>query len=142
MTNEKKIVLDKIETLINKRMFDLLEGLPSIHEIDDGIVIRFFTDWNDCDCKYEFNKEVKCKKIVNQDAPDEITMFFYLPKGSFFDFKKKKYISTLTCLSGKLKIDFGNVIRIVDGNTKILLQSNVFQGIALENSYVITTNKG
>lgn len=137
MTHEKRIILNKIDRLISKRKTELLKKLPSVHEIDDGIVIRFFTDWDNC----EDNNDIRFKKINNLDNPDEIIYFMFLPKNATFDLMKRDYISSISCLSGKLEINIDNKTRMVGNHSKIYLKSDVFQGKALENTYIITTNK-
>jgi hypothetical protein len=136
MTNERKELLSKVNGLIRKRKEALLNQLPSIHEIDDGIIIRFFTEWDDCD----ENNGVKYKKIQSIDKPNEIVVFFYLPKGAYFQLKKRNYIGNMTCLSGSLELDFDNHTRILNGYTKICLDSDTFEGRAIENTYVVTSN--
>lgn len=37
MTEEKKIILDKIDDLISKRKSEILTALPDIHDVDDYI---------------------------------------------------------------------------------------------------------
>jgi len=137
MIKEKKELLGKINALIHKRKNELLNKLPNIHKIDDGIIIRFFSEWDNCD----INTEIKYKKIVNIDRPDEIIVFFYLPKGAYFELEKRDYIGFMTCLTGKLELIMGNTIRILNSYTKISLDSDTFEGRALENTYIVTTNK-
>jgi hypothetical protein len=136
MVMEKSELLAKINTSIHRRKEELLKRLPSIHEIDDGIIIRFFTEWDNCD-----NTNIRYKKIPNEDKPDEVVVFFYLPKGAYFDMVKRDYISCITCLSGKLELSFKNNIRILNSYTKICLDTDIFEGHALENTYAVTTNK-
>ena len=133
---EKKELLSKINALIHKRKEALLGKLPTIHKIEDGIVIRFFSEWDNCD-----STNIKYRKIPNEDRPDEIIIFFYLPKGAYFELEKRDYIGFMTCLNGKLELSFDNKIRILNPYTKICLNSDTFEGRALENTYVITTNK-
>lgn len=137
MTHEKRTILNKIDRLISKRKTELFKELPSVHEIDDGIVIRFFTEWDNCDN----NNDIRFKKINNLDNPDEIIYFMFLPKNAVFDLMKRDYIGCISCLSGKLEINIDNKIRMLENHTKICLESDVFQGKALENTYIITTNK-
>jgi hypothetical protein len=137
MTDERKEILSRVNGLIHKRKEELLKKLPNIHQIDDGIVIRFFTAWDSCD----ENTGIKYKKIINDDKPEEKIVFFYLPKGAYFMLKKRDYIGCLTCLSGKLELEFDNKLRILDRYHKICLDSDVFEGHALENTYVVTTNQ-
>ena len=46
MKNEKKIILDKIEKLIEKRKSQLLKYFPSVTSINDEIVVSFFNESN------------------------------------------------------------------------------------------------
>jgi len=137
MREKKKIILEKIDVLLCKKKSEILEELPSVHEVNDGVIIRFFTEWDNC----EDNSEIKFKKVENLDNPEEVVVFMYLPQGAFFDLKKRDYISTITCLNGKMEIDFGDNIRVIETNTKICVETDIFQGKALENTYIVTTNK-
>lgn len=138
MENDKKRLLNRIDELITKRKSEMLKELPSVHEIDDGIIIRFFTDWDNC----EDDNEIKFKKIVDYDNPDDSTVFFYIPKGSFFDLKQHFYIGSLACLNGKIDITVKNNTKHVTGYSKILVNSDEVVGLALENTYlVVSSNK-
>jgi hypothetical protein len=137
MNEEKKILLSRINGKIHKKIGELLEKLPSVHTVDDGIIIRFFGDWDNCDD----NDKIKFKKIPNLDVPEEVVIFFYLPKGAYFDLKKREYIGCITCLDGKLELNFQDKIQILNGFNKICLDSDIFEGKALENTYIVTTNK-
>ena len=86
MTEEKRIILEKIDELIDKRKTELLKRLPSIHGIDDGIIIRFFTDWDDC------INNIKFKRVINDDNSDDVVIFYYLPKGAVVKLEKRDYI--------------------------------------------------
>jgi len=135
MTEEKRIILDKIDELISKRKAELLKSLPSIHEIDDGIIIRFFTDWDAC------INDIKYKRIINDANSGDTTIFYYLPKDAIIELKKRDYICCMTCLSGKIEIKFNGKTEILTGFKKICLDSDEFEGVALEDTYVLTTNK-
>jgi len=137
MTEEKQIVLNKIDTLLNKRKAELLKELPDVHEVSDGIIIRFFSEWDNCND----NNYIKFKNIKNLDKPDEIVKLMFLPKYAVFELKKREYICCIMCLDGKLEIDTDGEIRIIEGFTKICIENNTFQGRALENTYIITTSK-
>ena len=136
MTIESKKILDKINRLIDKKRNKLLQLLPNIHQIDDGIIIRFFTNWDNCDS----NVEIKYKKIVNLDNSKEKLIFFYLPKGAFFEMKKREYINSIICLSGGVEIETDTSIRYLEKYSKIILDSDIFQGKAIENTYLVTSN--
>jgi len=136
MTDEKKIILEKIDLLISKRKAELLKELPSIHDIDDGFIIRFFTEWDNCD----EDGNIKYKKIINEDNPDESVVFFYLPKDSKFELNERFHIGDITCLSGKLELLIKNKKIILDRYSKIVLNSNRIEGTAMENTYIVTTS--
>lgn len=135
MSEEKKIVLKRIDELITKRKSEMLKSLPSIHEIDDGIVIRFFTEWDEC------ANDIKYKRLIDDRNPDDISLFYFLPKGAIIERKKRDYIKCLGCLSGKIEIIEDDNTQILSAFKKICLEGDEFHGIALEDSYVITSNQ-
>lgn len=135
MTTERKELLAKVNELIDRRKKQLLDQLPSVHEVDDGIVIRFFAEWDNCDD----NEVIKYKRIAT-DNPNEVVLFYYLPKGAYFELKERAYISCIVCLNGCLEIHVNNETKIVNANHKICLDTYFFEGRALENTYVVTTN--
>lgn len=136
MTEEKRKLLDKINGAIRKKKEQLLKQLPIIHKIDDGVIIRFFTDWDNCND----NADIKYKKIVNQDNPKETLIFFYLPKGAFFEMKKREYINSIICLSGSLEIETNTQVRYLEKYSKVVMNNDIFQGKATENTYLVTSN--
>jgi len=135
MTEEKRIILERIDVLIDKRKAELMKHLPSIHEIDDGIIIRFFTEWDDC------TNNIKFKRIIDNKRPEDITIFYFLPKDAIIVLKKRDYIHCVSCLSGKLELDINGEKSILTGFKKICFDTDEFQGVALEDTYVLTTNK-
>ena len=135
MLNDKKIILDRIDELINKRKFELLNSFPSIHEINDGLVVRFFTDWDNC----EGDEEIKYKKLTSYDK-NESLVFFYLPKGSHFQLKNHFYIGDMTCLSGKMEVKFNNEIKLLENYCKISVNSDDVEGNVMDNTYILTTS--
>jgi hypothetical protein len=138
MTDEKRKILDKINGQILRLRNELLDRFPSVHEIEDGIIIRFFTDWDNC----ADDDEIKYKKIINRDDPDESIVFFYLPKGSLFDLKQRFHIGCMTCLNGVIEVTVNGEIRHLESNSKICVNSADVQGRAFENTYlVVTSNK-
>lgn len=72
MEKEKKYLLEKINRLIEEKRENLFKRIPNVHEIDDGIVIRFFTHWDNC----EEDSKIKFKKIISRDDPN----FLYAPR--------------------------------------------------------------
>ena len=75
LTEEKQKVFAHVNALIDKKRDELLKELPDVHEVNDGIIIRFFADWDNCDD----DDEIRYKKIVNYDDLDESVVFFFIP---------------------------------------------------------------
>jgi hypothetical protein len=136
MTEEKKIILDKVNELIERKKMELLKSLPSIHEIDDGIIIRFFTEWDNC----EDEEEIKYKRLNSLDDPDESVVFFFIPKNAYFDLKQRYYIGCITCLNGKIDITANNKTSLVESYSKMCVHSADVQGKAYENTYLLITS--
>jgi len=136
MTEERKKILDKINLQIDKLRNNLLDKFPAIHEIDDGIIIRFFTDWDCCDD----NSKIRYKRIINEEKPEEKTIFMYLPKGAYFQHMKRDYVDSVICLSGEIELNINNEIVYIEKYTKKRLISNEFHGRVLENTYLIASN--
>jgi hypothetical protein len=136
MNEEKQIVLNRIDELISKRTAALMEEMPDVHEVDDGIIIRFFTEWDNC----EDDEEIKFKKVVNEHDPNEINVFFYLPKGSYFELKKRFFIACMTCLNGKMEVSVNGDMTVLESYSKICPNSDEVVGKALENTYLVTTS--
>lgn len=137
MNEEKKMILDRINQLIDKRKDELLQRFPYIHEIGDGIVIRFFTSWDNC----KNNEEIKYKKIINESDNKDITVLHYIPKNTKLEFIKREYVKTVLCISGKLELIVDNETIILDEHKKIHITNSEFEGYTYEDTYVITQNK-
>jgi hypothetical protein len=136
MNEERKKLLNKVNELIETKKKELLEKMPDVHEIDDGIIIRFFTKWDNC----EDTNEIKYKKLNSFDDPDDSVVFFYIPKDAYFDLKQRYYIGCITCLNGKIDITANNMTRLVEGYSKICVHSSNVQGKAYENTYLLITS--
>jgi hypothetical protein len=137
MSPERKAIFDKVNELIEKRKKDLLDQFPSIHEIDDGIIIRFFTDWDNC----HTNELIRYKKVVDEKRPEDITIFYYIPKGAEVAIEKRPFIKDMACLSGKLELHVNGDILHISGFKKFRIDTDEFFGKALEDTYVLTTNR-
>jgi hypothetical protein len=136
MIEERKKILNKINSQIGRIKTNLLDKFPAIHEIDDGIIVRYFTDWDMCD----ENTKIKYKKMINENNPEEIIIFMYIPKGAHIECRKRKYIKSITCLTGELELDIDNKFLFIDKYTKKYINSDEFSGRALENTYLLTSN--
>ena len=64
--------------------------------------------------------------------------FFYIPKGSFFNLKQRFYIGDLICLNGEIDIFFKNQTKYINEYSKISIESDKVEGVAHENTYLIT----
>ena len=137
MNEERKKILNKVNELIDTKKKELLEKMPDVHEIDDGIVIRSFNVWDNCDD----NQKIRYKHIKNLDNPNEIIVFFFLPKDTFFELKKREFIKGISCLEGKLELKYDNLIRVIESGTKIIVDNDMFEGRALEDTYLVTINR-
>lgn len=133
---EKQKVLKKIDSLLAKRTAQLLHDFPDVHEVDDGIVIAFFTDWDNC----ADDDQIRYKKIETNDHPNESVVFWYLPKGSGFELKQRFYIGCMTCLNGEMDVEFDGKLRHLRGYQKICVESQDVVGKVYENTYLITTS--
>lgn len=137
LTEEKQRVLTRVNELINKKKDELYKEIPSIHEIDDGIIIRFFANWDNC----EDDNSIKYKRIVNHDDPDESVVFFFIPKGARFQLGQRYYIGCMTCLNGAISITANNETRVLENYSKFCINSADVDGIAFENTYLVVTSK-
>lgn len=135
MTEERRQILDKINNLLDKRKAELFEEFPNVHEIDDGVIIRFFTEWDNC----AESEEIKFKKL-DSDNPDESVVFFFLPKGSSFKLQQRFFIGCMTCLSGKMNVHVRGETIPLESYRKICINSEEVGGDVLENTYLITTS--
>ena len=136
LTEEKQIVLNRVNRLIDKKRDELLKELPDIHEVDDGIVISFFTDWDNC----ADDNEIKFKKVNTPDNPDESVVFFFIPQNAYFELKQHFYIGCITCLTGAIDITANNKTKLLEGSTKMCVNTDDVIGKAYENTYLIVTS--
>lgn len=136
MTSERKLLLEKINTQISNKRKMLMSHIPTIHEIEDGFVIRLFSNWNSC----EDNKKVKYKKIKSDD-PNEIMYNFFLPKGTTLDIRKRKYAGCVICLSGHIELCVNNEIIQLKAHTKKCLNDDTYHGRVLRDTYIVTHSK-
>lgn len=135
MSEEKRLILEKINKLIDKRADELRKGLLAVHEIEDGIIIRFFTEWDEC------VNNIKYKKIINNDDPNDTTIFYFIPKGAVIDLKKRPNIHSIACISGKVEIKTATKTQTLTAFRKMDLDNSEFEGVGLEDTYVITNSR-
>lgn len=132
----RKEIFDRVNKLIDIKKTELFKQIPVIHEIEDGIIIRSFTNWDNCND----DERIKYKKLKNITKPNEIVTFYYLPKDTIIETKEKLHVKCITCLSGSLELNINNQLIYIEQYTKLCVDSNIFSGKALENTYLIATN--
>lgn len=137
MNEQKRQILNKINRLIDRRKTELLQRFPYIHEIEDGIIIRFFTDWDNC----LQNGDVKIKKITDTNNPDKSTLFEFIPKGTIFPLIKREHVHTIICISGKIDITIESEVIHILPFSKTHLTSNTFSAVALEDTYILVLDE-
>lgn len=143
MNEEKQYLLNKINNLISVNTTKLLNRIPSVHEIDDGIIIRYFTDWGDC----TVYGNVKFKKIINKNDLNDITVYVFIPKDTTLtdvnktNLNNEMSIESLICVSGELEIEIDGEIFVMVGSEKAEINQRTFTAIALKDTYLITLSK-
>ncbi|GAG29778.1 unnamed protein product, partial [marine sediment metagenome] len=78
--------------------------------------------------------------VENRDNPDEVIVFFYIPKDSYFTLKQRFYIGCMTCLNGVIEITANGITSFLESYSKICVDSDDVQGKAYENTYLIVTS--
>ena len=136
LTEEKQRLFTHVNDLIDKKRNELLKELPDVHEVDDGIIIRFFADWDNC----ADDEKIKFKILTHHDDPNESVVFFFIPKDAYFELKQRFYIGCMTCLNGSINITANNETRLLESYSKICIDSDEVTGRAFENTYLITSS--
>ena len=136
MNAQKQKLLQKIHDQLKQKRDDLMSQLPVVHRIEDGIIIRFFTEWDNC----ADDEQIKFKKVVNTKDPNEVNVFFYLPKGSYFELKKRFFIACMICLNGAMDVTVNGETIFLESYSKICPNSDEIVGKALENTYLVTSS--
>lgn len=127
MTEERKNLYRKINDLIDRNRNRLLEYIPNIHEIEDGIIIRTFHDWDAIG-------EIKYRKISHDNNNNHI---YYIPKNS--ELKIKNIDALITCLSGSIEIieENGYNSTLLSYNATKIKSNNIYTIKSQSNSYMI-----
>jgi hypothetical protein len=133
MTEEKRQLLTKIHSQINKKKQDILNSLPVVHSIEDGIVIRFFSNWEQCEDDYR----IKFRKI-QCDNPEDVKYNFFLPKGTILDIKKREYAGCITCLSGEIELEVNGKVVHLSEHMEKCLENDVYHGKVIRDAYLLT----
>lgn len=134
MTPELKNAFEKAKKIIYNKKEILVDSFPVVHELEDGILIKFFSGWE----VTEYD-EIKIKKItsIGDDSSEKIYMGF-VPKGIKIKARSNNYMECLICLDGKLVVDIGGNIKTLNSLTKMCIHCNtIYGGEALKDSYFI-----
>lgn len=138
MYNDRQKIINEIKDSINKKKNRLLNQLPVVHSINDGIIIRFFDNWNNS----IHNDNIKYIEIVDDKNPDQKTYYFFLPKGSIFDIKKHDNIENIICLEGKVQLHYNQSSQILNSFNRTTIPPHTSHyGIALNNTYLVVSSK-
>ena len=135
MNTQRQKLVNKIHEQLQEKKKKILDKIPAIHTIDDGLVIRFFDEWDKC----EDDNKVVYKEIDTDIAGEEIT-YFYLPKGTYLDFKERPYATSFLCLSGHVVLDVNGELINLTSQTKRSIDCSSYHGKVLKNTYIITSN--
>lgn len=133
MTAEKDEIVKKVHQQISEKKRKLMNVLPLVHSIDDGIVIRFFTNWEQCD----ENSKIKYVKIDTNNTKRKKYNFF-LPKGTILDIRRRKYAGCIMCLVGELEFEVNGKVVHLKAPMERCLENDVYSGRVLKDSYVVT----
>lgn len=133
MTPELKNAFEEAKRIIFEKKEILVDALPVVHELDDGIVIKFFTDWEDVN-----TTKIKLRKISSLDDPDERVYLGFVPKGVKINARSNLFMECLILLDGELIIDIEGDIKNMTSYTKICIDANSkYNGEAIKDSYFI-----
>lgn len=136
MVEEKKKLLEKINNQIMVKKEKLLNNLPVVHQIEDGLIIRFFSNWESCDD----NRRIKYKKIES-DVEGEKLYNFFLPKGTILDIKKREYAGCILCLTGHIELFVKDDVVDLKAHQKKCLEDDTYHGKVYKDSYIVTQTR-
>lgn len=136
-TKEYKEKFSEVKKLIEKRKQSILEKLPVIHKIEDGIIIRFFSTWENKE-----NTKIKTKNIKSQDSDKDLIYLAYIPKNSYFDVEKHTYKETIITLDGQLELNIDGKLKILESFSKLSIKAQTkHSGKALKDTYLIVIGR-
>jgi hypothetical protein len=136
MSPRLELALKETLEIIDKRILDMTqEGdimpEPEVIELEDSILIHYFKNWN----KYN---ELVLEKIVNVDASDLLSsQIFFIPKNGIIE-DDNKYVKTILCLEGGLKIiDENDEKTVIGGLAAKDIKSGKYHITGLKDSFVL-----
>lgn len=133
MNSEKDILLKKINDSINNNRNILLNKLPQVQNICDGLVVRFFSPLNND----SNDNQIKYKSVISKTNSNKKFTYYYIPKGTLFTLNNKN-TNNIICLNGELEIEYNNSTYYFNKYTHINIISDELYGKALKNTYILT----
>jgi hypothetical protein len=133
MTSELKEAFEKAKKIIYDKKELMVDSLPVVHELEDGILIKFFSKWEDCE-----HEKIKIKKISSLDNEHEKIYLGFLPKGIKIKARTNDFLECFILLDGQITIDVEGDIKSLEAFTKMCIKpQNNYSGEAFKDSYVI-----
>lgn len=133
MTNELKEAFEKAKKIIYKKKELMVDSLPVVHELEDGIIIKFFSKWEYCECE-----KIKIKKISSLDDENEKIFLGFIPKGIKITASTNEFKECFILLDGEVSLDIEGNIKKLSAFTKTCIDSNKnYSGEAFKDSYVV-----
>ena len=139
MTQERKDAFKKVKELISLKQEFFLNNFPIIHEIEDGLIIRFFTTWEDS----KIYPGVKIRRIENKAInKNEKILLSFIPKGTIFDSHSHNFKECFICLDGEMDIKIDDQMHILENFSKLTIDKNItHSAIAVKDTYLIVICK-
>jgi len=137
MNEEKKYIIDRIDKLLDKRKSEMLQNFPYIHEIGDGVVVRYFNNWGYC----SENEQIRFKRVPNEENTNDVTVLHFIPKDTKIKLAKRDYVHSAICLTGRIDFIINNITKQLTSYSKMYFNTDEFEAYALEDTYVITHSK-
>ena len=136
MTPELKNAFEKAKKIIYNKKELLVDSFPVVHELDDGILIKFFSGWEITEYK-----RIKLKRIYSINDSNEKIYIGFVPQGIKIKARSNTYMECLICLDGKLVIDINGDISTLDSLTKMCIHPNtIYGGEAIKDTHFLLIN--
>lgn len=133
MTPELKNAFEKAKKIIYEKQELMYDSMPVVHELEDGILIKFFSNWEDTNYK-----DIKIKKISSLDSKTEKIYLGFVPKGIKIKARSNNYTECIICLDGDLLIDIEGDLYNLHPFSKICVSPNMkYDGEAINDTYFI-----
>jgi hypothetical protein len=137
MINELKEAFESAKKIIYEKKELMIDTFPVVHELEDGIVIKFFSKWED-----SVYDNIKIKKIANLNDTEEKIFLGVIPKGIKIKARSNDYMECFILLDGQLSIDIEGDYKMLDPLTKICVEPHKkYSGESYKDSYFVLITK-